>query len=101
MTLIEGRFWFDETCSTEEISAIRPLLEKHQAMIPPWLDTLHVECMTHEPDEPRCLASMRAEPEYRRAKLTVYALWLSELPHQREQTLVHRIEEWFLLIPFG
>jgi hypothetical protein len=87
----ENRFWFDDTCSPEETGAIRPLLEKHQRIIPPWIDTVRVECRTHDAEEPQCLASMHAQTEYRRAKLTIFALWLGELPEHREQTIVHEL----------
>jgi hypothetical protein len=86
-----GRFWFDDSCSPEEIGALKPLLLRHEKLLPPWLYECHVRCDPYDAEVPDCLASMRSQPEYRRAKLTIYALWLGETPAHREHTIVHEI----------
>jgi hypothetical protein len=86
-----GRFWFDDSFSSEEIGALKPLLLRHEKLLPPWIDACHVRCETHDVEEARCIASMRSEPEYRRAHLVIFALWLGEIPEHREDTIVHEI----------
>lgn len=84
-----GRFWFDDSCSPEEIGALKPLLLRHEKLLPQWLDACHVRCETHDSDAPTCIAAMTTQMEYRRAHLFVYALWLNETPEHREQAIVH------------
>lgn len=86
-----GKFWFDETCSVEERSAIRPLLDKWHVLVPSWCESVHVMCLTHDDGNSGCTAAMKTEEEYRRAHLTIYGTWLNEPPEYREQAIIHEL----------
>lgn len=87
----EGRFYFDETCSPEEERALRPYLARHQRLLPPWIDNVHVECKINGTGDEQCTAAIQTHAEYRRARLTIFSLWLSEPPEKREQAIVHEL----------
>jgi hypothetical protein len=87
----EGRFWFDESCSPEEIGALRPILRKHERIVPPWIDKVHVECRVNGGETQDCIAEITTQAEYRRALLTVFSLWLNETPEHREHCIVHEL----------
>jgi hypothetical protein len=86
-----GRFWFDESCSPEEIGALTPILAKHERILPPWIDKVHVECRINGRDTENCIAEVTTRAEYRRIGLTVYSLWLNETPEHREHAIVHEL----------
>jgi hypothetical protein len=86
-----GKFWFDDTCSEEELSAIRPLLEKYHGLSPPWCESIHVMCHSHDPNAEGCSCQIRTEEEYRRAHLTFFGAWLGEPPEYREQAVIHEL----------
>lgn len=87
----EGRFWFDETCSPEEIGALRPIFRKHEPILPPWIDSVHVECRVNGPDDQNSICEITTMAEYRRVGLCVFALWLNETPENREHAIVHEL----------
>jgi len=87
----EGRFWFDESCSMEEIGALRPILRKHERILPPWIDAIHVECKTADWEDRTAVASITCLAEYRRAHLCIYSLWLGQEPEFREHSIVHEL----------
>jgi hypothetical protein len=87
----EGRFWFDDSCSPEEIGALRPILRKHESILPPWIDAVHVTCTINSDATSNCIAEITTLAEYRRVNLTVYALWLNETPEHREHSIVHEL----------
>jgi hypothetical protein len=86
-----GRFWFDDSCSPEEMRALRPLLKKHERLLPPWIDAIRVECKINDPESPDCVASIGTSLEYRRGLLTIFALWLGQAPEHREHSIVHEL----------
>jgi hypothetical protein len=91
----EGRFWFDDTCSPEEMGALRPILAKHERILPPWIDAVHVECKINDPEWPDCVASIGTRLEYRRATLTIFGLWLGQTPEHREHSIIHELVHLF------
>lgn len=86
-----GKFWFDDSVSPEEMSAIRPFLEKWHALVPAWCESVHVACHINQPSDHGTTCEIRTEEEYRRAHLAVFALWLSEPPEYREQSIIHEL----------
>jgi hypothetical protein len=86
-----GKFWLDDTVAPEEAGAIRPYLEKHHALIPPWCESIHVACLVNDAENVGCTCQIKTEEEYRRAHLTVFAAWLGEPPEYREQAIVHEL----------
>lgn len=80
--------WFPDL-PPEVVEAVRPALERHRRLLPPWLQTLHVK---YSPEND-CTACTSASVEYRWASITFKASFLMDSPEEREDTIVHELLE--------
>ena len=79
----------------EIVKMVKPLVTKHLHLIPGWCNTLAIRF--GEADEARIVAHVRADFQYRQARMTICPNIVNESAADRERTIVHE----FYHIPFA
>lgn len=83
--------WEDPPDEVRE--ALEPMIDRWLGILPGWLYELHISFRPVQSDEPEAdnLLSIVVQPEYRKAYLTAFPMWLDLDAESRELDLVHEL----------
>lgn len=80
------KVWWHATFPAELRAVVEPLVHLHMALMPTWV---HELCVYYAPLEANAAATMGADPEYRRAKLTITGDFFNASDEDRQQMMLH------------